>query len=95
MTYYYPQPNSTGIMDILLYSNSVTNDWFGVVVVFMVFVVGFISQKHYGTERAVASASFLTAISSYLLFAMGLVGSHIILIPTIMTVVSVFFLWKK
>lgn len=95
-TTYYPGPeNVTTPVDMLQYTNSLTEDLFGAFILVGLWMVIFLAQKDYPTEKAFTSASFTTAIASYFLLIMDLVPVTVVLIATILTVVSVFFLYGK
>jgi len=61
----YPT-NATKMYQIFQYSNTVTNEWFGAVILIMLFVIIFITLKDYKTNRAFATASFITAVVAVL-----------------------------
>ena len=94
---YYPDINLTynHLLDCVIYANIPTNDWFGIFSLFTIFVVSFASLKiRYTTKDALPPASLLTAIISYLFAVIGIIGSHVVLYPTILFLVSIFFLFK-
>ncbi len=93
---YYPYPNGTGdFLGLMTYNNTVTNDAFGLALVIIIFMVMFLAFKGFRTEQALTSASFITAISTYLLSVLGLVSTWVILIPTVMVVGSLFLLMRN
>jgi len=95
-TTYFPTPeNVTTPVEMMQYTNTLTEDLFGIFILVGLFMVTFLSQKNYPTPRAFASASFTTAIASYLLFIMDLVPVAGVLTATVMLVVSVFFLMSN
>jgi len=81
-------------VDMLQYTNSLTENLYGIFVLTGLFMIVFLSQKNYPTPQAFASASFTTAIASYLLFIIGLVPVGAVLTTTIMVLTSVFFLYQ-
>jgi len=91
----YPAPNATGIQDLLSYANVVTDNMFGLLMLITIFAIAFISMKQYPTEKALTASSFMTMLTSYLFYVLGLIGSHIMLIFTVLTVVLGFLLFFK
>lgn len=91
----YPNPNVTGYVELLQYTNTVTNNLFGLGLLLMIFIVSFLSLKIYTTERAFATASFITAMSSYFLAILGLIATIIVVVPTIMALISIIILIKE
>jgi len=99
MAYYFPFPNITnGFQDLLTYSNTVTNNWFSTLGILLpIFLILFIGMKTkgYRTELAFASASFSTTLVSYVMVLIpGFISPTIIVILTMITAVSVLFLYK-
>lgn len=92
--YYYPMPTATDFLGLFKYANTVTGNIFGLWMVFAFYFIVFISLKNYPTEKAFASANFTTAVFSYFLSVVGLIPLYVVLIPTVLSVVSLFILWK-
>ena len=92
---YFPQPNSTGIIDILRYTNVVTDNHFGELLMLSIFVMTYITMVRFGVERALTVSAFLTAVISYFLSIFGLINPQLIAIPTILVIISVLFLNKE
>ena len=94
--YTYPLPtNVTRIEHLLSYANGVTDSFFGTMMLITIFVIAFVSMKYYKTNLAFAGASFITAMSSYLFFILGLVSETAVLVSTFILVIAVIFLGKS
>ena len=80
--------------DILLYSNTVTGDWFGTFMLLGIFMVSFGSLKlrNFPLELCLPASSFLTAFTGYAFYIIGIVGLQIILLPTILFITSIFYI---
>jgi hypothetical protein len=89
---YFNWTNVTSPLDLFTYSNTVTNSWFGMLLIATIFLLLFISFKSHETEKAFAGASFLSTIFSLLLVIMGLLGAEYSIMMIILTSISVIFL---
>ena len=98
MPYYFPIPNITsGFQDLLIYSNTVTSNLFSSFLLIGLFLILFLGMKTRGfqTEKVFASASFSTTLVSYIMLLIpGFISPDIIVIMTMITAVSVIFLYK-
>ncbi len=66
--------NVTDISSMLATANTSVNGWFWIGIMFMVYVVSWISMLSFGATPAFLGASFGTLIAGILLAYMGLVG---------------------
>lgn len=88
--YTLPSSSNQTIIDLMHYDNSITGGFFGIVILIIVFFIFFLSLIRSGVEKAFASSSIITAISSYFLAGMSLLDPALAVIPTIMVIVSLF-----
>lgn len=97
MSYYYALPNFTNSWsDSLTYANTVTGNLFGISTLIMVFLITYIPlNRKYDFTVCLTTASFITTIVSYFILILGLIGSHIILFPTFLFLLSLFLLYKN
>ena len=96
MSNYFPDPNGTSMIDIFKYANVVTGNMWGPMSLMVFFIIIFVSLAiRFEIEKALTTASFLTALVSYFFYVMDFVPGWMILIPTILTLISVFFLGQK
>jgi hypothetical protein len=93
----YPVPtNITRVEDLFTHANSLTNDMFGVGLLLLIWVVAFTGFKgYYNSESAFASASFITAISSVILFGLEIVSATYLTITILLLVIAVFLFGRK
>ena len=95
---YFPYPNVTnGFQDLLVYSNTVTNNLFSSLILLGIFLILFLSLKTRGvlSEKAFVSAAFATTLVSYIMVLIpGFLSPEIIVIMTMVTAISVLFLYK-
>jgi len=68
------------------YSATITNWWFGPVIVLLIFLIAFISMKEYRTAVAWTAASFITALLAIFLWTIGVVNDLVVILPIISTV---------
>jgi hypothetical protein len=95
---YYDIPATTygNPLDMVIYMNSVTGGIAGVLMISIVFVIFFsITMRRYSAEVSFTTASFVSAITTYFFSAMGLVGAHLVPIPSLMFLGSLFLLWRN
>ena len=90
----FPIPNITGYEDLFEYSNEITNNMFGISLLLIIFMVSFVASKNLPTEKAFSISCFTTYMASIFLAIMHLISGEIILLMTLLTALSVFFLYK-
>lgn len=92
---YYPQPNSTGIVDLILYPNVVTNDLFGVTMLATFFVIIFLAMlsRRYRVMHVFAASAFTVTVVSYIMAIIPLVSVEVSIVMTAISAVSVIFLY--
>ncbi len=89
LQYYYNMSNATNFIELLVDLNEVTGELFGISIMIMIFFIMFLSMKNFETEKALTSSLFITSMSGFFLFLMGIVsefiflGSFVILIGTL------------
>lgn len=97
MTYFQNLNVTNGFQDLLTYSNSVTNNFFGATIIFGVFMVLFIGLKTRGfpTEKAFASASFSSTLVSYIMVLIpNVISPSIVTVLTLLTAISIIMLYR-
>ena len=94
MYFDFPSGNNATVVDLMRWSHSTTDNMFGPVIVGVIFVVFFISMKNYPTPQAFGAASFIAAISSYMMYVLGLVDSYVVLLTTLSTAYAIYALVK-
>jgi len=70
---------SSDFVGLISFGNEVTGDLFGLILLFIVFMVfyGGSASRGVRSEKSFLVASFTTMVSSWLMYAMGLVGVQI------------------
>lgn len=86
--------NATRFYQLWEFSNTATQNWFGIAVLIMFWVVAFFGTKNYDTPRAFAFASTITMMVAILLRAANLVNGFAVMVFVIMASVSVVYLYK-
>lgn len=68
--------SATDFVGIIRFANEVTGDLFGLILLFIIFIVFFGNSIARGgdTLKGFTVSSFITMISSWLMYAMGIVG---------------------
>ena len=100
MVFNYSMENLTGATDfvgIIKYANEVTGDMFGVILLFIVFMVFFGGSANAGasTERSFVFAMFVTTISGWLLYAIGLISVGISIMLFVLLLIGVFIVGRS
>lgn len=93
---YYAPPNSTdagGIFEFFQYVNRTANGAFFLVIMFVIWIITFISTKQYSSDRAFTYASFVCMVLSILLAVMNLINPQFMYLFIILTGVGV--VWLK
>jgi|TARA_R100000501_G_C2629734_1_gene124610 hypothetical protein len=91
-----PSPNNfTQFHEILPFMNHVTENWFGRVIILMIFIIAFIGSRTGSTNRSFAFASFIAAFFSIILLQFGIVDMLTVFITTIAFVASTAFLFGE
>lgn len=81
----YPTPeNITGFADLVLWSNTVTNNYYGELTFWIFFVVFFITFKKTDNIKAFAGASFLASLVGIFLFTLGILSLQSVIISIIL-----------
>ena len=87
--------NYTDFTGLIQYSNSISGDIFGIMLLVSAFIVIFMAGSTKGKiDVGLSSAMFVTTILSYLLVAMGGVGDWVAWTMTILLVASVVVLYR-
>jgi len=78
MAFNYPT-NVSSMTTFFEWSNEVTSDGFGIVLVLLTFIVFYMAFARWGALRGFAVSSFITCIVAIMLRAMNLVSDLVIL----------------
>lgn len=92
MTFPYPT-NITGLGEIMVYSNSITNGYFGTTMTAVFFAVMFFLIG--ADDKALVTAGFTTLLISLMMNVMGVVDSSMIMIYLALTLVGMVWNWTK
>lgn len=85
----------TGFPGLFEYSNYLTNDFFGVSILAIIFVVAFVHGSRENSESGFASASFITMLFSFFFGALNLINGNVVLVFVVMTAISAFLLKRN
>ena len=88
--------NVTSFVDFITYGNTVTAGAMGPAFLLLIFVVAFVAQKQFITEKALVSSAFITTISAYLMFTMGIINEtwFIISLPILILAIVIMMISK-
>lgn len=88
----YPAPTLNKFINILTWMNDVTRGYFWVLTCLALFCILFFSLKNYSTSKAIAAASFVTAIFSILMRMAGLVNTLYMVLFIVVAAGSIIYL---
>jgi len=91
----YEIANETSWYGLFRYANTVTDNFFGMSFLFMVFIVSFIAMRRYPAKDSFATSSFITTVLGVLMKMMGLIADELVILFTIVTAASVLLLFKE
>ena len=91
----YPTAAGNGtFQDLLIYSNTVTNDIFGIMLLISIFIVIFVAGSKRDSDTALASSMFITTILAYILVDMTVVANWIAILMTFLLMAAVIMLYR-
>lgn len=85
--------NITSFTGVFEYAGTITGDWFGVLLVFGVWVVSFLAFANRPPSQTLAGASFISELVAVLLWTMGICGATPVIISTLALVLSSIYLF--
>jgi hypothetical protein len=89
----YPT-NITGINELVLFANNLTNGFLGIGILLSTFIITFaISSVSGSIERPLGISSFLTFLASLILYAMGIIQQGTLTTVLILFCFSVAYIW--
>ena len=92
----YPDPNITaGFYNMTQYVNTVTNSYFGMMVIGALWIIFFMLFKKWGDMQSIATSSFMCLMISMLFRAMNLIGEDVVFILIGLTLGSLLLLSRK
>ena len=88
-------PNMTGIVGFLQYTNDITQGMLGLVFLIIVGLVSFLSTKAFSVDRSLAFSTFFTSILGFYLRFLGLVGDGVLVFCISMFAIAVVMLFRE
>lgn len=92
---YLAPVNNQTIQDLLLTTNMYAEGFLGIAILLIVWSIIFFSLKAFSTEKAIASASFITAILSIFLGVIGIVPGMVMWLCLIIATISGIVLYTQ
>lgn len=87
--------NMSGITDLFVVANQLSNNMFGLVVLVLVFIMVFIQQKNYTSKPAMLAAAFVTSIVAMLLFLIGIISVGVLIASIVITAIAFVINWHE
>tara|TARA_Y100000310_G_scaffold315737_1_gene366632 strand:- start:13788 stop:14081 length:294 start_codon:yes stop_codon:yes gene_type:complete len=76
MAFANPPSNTTNLINFVTHANSITDGWFGLIVLISIFTVSMIAMKGKRTTAAFAAAMFGTSLMGILLRVMDVLNDR-------------------
>jgi len=89
----YAMPNATNLLDLFIYANTITENFFGTMLLFAVWVVMFMALANQGAQKSLTGASFITVLIGALLWSAGVVGAVPMIAAILALVASAMYLF--
>lgn len=87
--------NLTGPTDLFIYVNSITCGYFGLVILFCIFSISFMTQIRFGFTKAFVTASFITSTVTAIMLPLGMVSSSYVILPVVLLGISALILYSE
>lgn len=92
----FPDPNGiSSTVELIQYSNTVTNDLFGTMIILAIGIIAFMALGTFPKERAAAAASTLALVTSIMFRQISLVGDLAVIVSFVAMLVSFYVLWRS
>jgi len=89
----YPLPsNLTNVTSTLQYTSTITNGWFGPVLLIVVGSITFLAGKNFDNKRAFLASAWVMAITSIFLRLMNLISDKWVLLAVVALGMTLIFL---
>lgn len=75
---------SNNLYDVFIGVSTSTNNVVPLVILFVIFVISYVSTSKEGTKIALTSSSLITSIIAMLMFFIGIIPMYIVLLPLTM-----------
>lgn len=69
--------NASSFVDLIQYANDISGDLFGIFLLMAIFMAIFIASSRKGMEVSLSSSLFITAILSFIMAAMDVIGNWV------------------
>lgn len=88
--------NVTGWSGLLLWANSVTNDWFGNLILLTIWLIIMITLMFRDEpDKAFVAASFITTLLALMFRGLGIIGELPLIIGIVMTAIGFIIVGKR
>lgn len=93
MAFEYPT-NVTNLAEYFRYSNVVTGDLFGALMLLAIFIILIARMKDYPSSKAFASAAFVTALVAVFFRVIRIISDFVLIVAIFLVVVSIIVLQR-
>lgn len=81
--------SANNVYDLFSSVNSLSNGFYGLFILLIVFIVSFAFMKNFDTKTAFIASSFITAVIAVGLFFLGFIAIYGLLIPILLLIASI------
>ena len=89
----YAYPNATDLLGIFTYANTITENLFGTVIMFTIWVLLFLAMGNQPPQKSLTAASFITVIVGALFWAAGIIGAAPMIAAILALIASALYLF--
>ncbi len=87
--------NSENFADFFIQASLLSGGWLGLAFLVTLSFVTFISLKNFPTKEAFAANMFLSTITAFMFYSLGVIGFNVVSIYLILLAVAIIALFKR
>lgn len=89
MTVFENPQNVTSMVDVLTYLNTITQNWFGAMIIIIITGGMFIFGSVRNSKESIMITGFVMSVISFFMWQLGLISFGILFIPVVMFIMGV------
>lgn len=83
----FPHPNATDIPSLLIYANTVTSNWFWILMLVAIYIITYYTLSlRIGSRQAFATTGFFTGIIAAFMFVISLIPEIVMIISIVLAI---------
>jgi len=89
----YADPVITSPLGMLSYLNTVTYNTFWSLIIFVIFIITYISLSNYSFKNAILPSLYAASVSAVLFYSMSLIDSWVVVSLMIISAIATFYVY--